>query len=193
MKPRPVCSFALLRGNTALWWREQCESGHRPATWEQFCVEMRAQFRPENYSHRGRDELVLLHQYKNESVADFVFCFRATYLKIEDLATAEKLDLFVSVLVPEVRLQVELLGSREFTKVAMFAECANAVITHVSGQDTHKTMAKTGKKWVPAASTATDKKYCRNQCTWHTRSGTHEVGDGKEVDVVKVRVPKAAE
>ena len=54
-------------------------------------------------------------------------------------------------------------------------------------------MAKIGKKWVPEAFTANDKKYCRNQCTWYTRSGTHGVGDGKEVDVVKGRVPKAAE
>ena len=85
---------SLLCVNVALWWGERCESGHRPKTWEHFCIEMRAQFHLENYSRRGRDELAVLHQYKNESIADFVFHFRAICLKIEDLVAAEKLDCF---------------------------------------------------------------------------------------------------
>ena len=94
---------------------------------------MRAQFRPENYSHRGRGELAVLHRYKNESEADFVFCFHATYLKIEDLAAGEKLYRFVRALVPEVRLQVELRGPRDFAEAAMFTKFVAAVIMCISG------------------------------------------------------------
>ena len=49
---------SLLRGNATLWWRQLCQANNRPATWEDFCRLLREQFRPENYSHRGRDELV---------------------------------------------------------------------------------------------------------------------------------------
>ena len=43
-------------------------------------------------------------QYGKESVADFVFRFCATCLKILDLLEAEKMDRFVRALVSEVRL-----------------------------------------------------------------------------------------
>ena len=86
--------------------------------------------------------MVVLHQYNKESVADFVFCFYATCLKIEDLSAAEKLDRFVRALVPDVRLQVELRGPRNFTEVVMFAEHADAVIMHVSSQDMQKPWQK---------------------------------------------------
>ena len=46
---------SLLRGNTAMWWREACEAHRQPATWEDFCRAFRDQFRPEDYGHRGRD------------------------------------------------------------------------------------------------------------------------------------------
>ena len=71
---------------------------------------LRDQFRPEDYGRRGRDELATMRQYAKESVADFVFRFRATYLKIPDLSEAEKMDRFIRALVQEVRLQVELRG-----------------------------------------------------------------------------------
>ena len=48
---------SLLRGNAALWWRELCEAHNRPTTWDDFCRLLREQFRPENYSRHGRDEL----------------------------------------------------------------------------------------------------------------------------------------
>ena len=44
---------SLFRGNAALWWREMCEHAHRPAMWDEFVAEVRAQFRPENWSRRG--------------------------------------------------------------------------------------------------------------------------------------------
>ena len=47
----------LLRGNATLWWRELCEANNRPTTWNDFCRLLHEQFRPENYSHHGRDEL----------------------------------------------------------------------------------------------------------------------------------------
>ena len=49
-----------------------------------------------------------MHQYSKESVADFLFCFHATCLKIADPAEAEKLDRFVLALDSEIRLQLEL-------------------------------------------------------------------------------------
>ena len=51
---------SLLRGNTALWWREACEAHHRPATWDNFCRVIREQFRPEDYGRRGRNELATM-------------------------------------------------------------------------------------------------------------------------------------
>ena len=133
---------SLLRGNAALWWRETCISHRRPATWDDFCRMLRKQFRPEDYGRRGRDELATMRQYAKESVADFVFRFRATCLKIPDLSEAEKLDQFVRALAQDIRLQVELRGPRDFHEAAMFAEWADAVLTHVSGQDTRKPWQK---------------------------------------------------
>ena len=46
----------------------------------------------------------MIHQYSKESIADFVFHFRATCLKIADFAEAEKLDRFVRAPVLEIRL-----------------------------------------------------------------------------------------
>ena len=83
-----------------------------------------------------------MRQYGKESVADFVFRFRATCLKIPDLSEAEKLDRFVRALAQDIRLQVELRGPHDFHEAAMFAERADAVITHVSGQDTRKPWQK---------------------------------------------------
>ena len=132
----------LLRGNAALWWRETCEGNRRPATWDDFCRMLREQFRPEDYGRRGRDELATMRQYGKESVADFVFRFRATCLKIPDLSEAEKLDRFVRALAQDIRLQVELRGPQDFHEAARFAERADAVITRVSGQDTRKPWQK---------------------------------------------------
>ena len=112
---------SLLRGNAALWWREVCEANRRPATWDDFCRELREQFRPEDYGRRGRDDLATMRQYARESVADFVFRFRATCLKVPDLSEAEKLDRFVRALVQEIRLQVELRGPVNFHEAAMFS------------------------------------------------------------------------
>ena len=80
------------------------------------------QFQPEDYGRRGRDELATMQQYGKESVADFVFRFRATCLKIPDLSEAEKMDRFVHVLAQDIRLQVELRGPQDFHEAAMFAE-----------------------------------------------------------------------
>ena len=129
---------SLLRGNAALWWREACEAQHRPATWDDFCRVIREQFRPEDYGRRGRDELATMWQYTRESVADFVYRFRATCLRVPDLSEVEKLDRFVRALVQEVRLQVELRGPNNFHEAAMFAERTDAVITRVAGHDTQK-------------------------------------------------------
>ena len=71
---------------------------------------LRDRFRPEDYGRRGRDELATMRQYGKESVADFVFRFCATCLKIRDLSESEKLDRFVRALAQDIRLQVELRG-----------------------------------------------------------------------------------
>ena len=83
-----------------------------------------------------------MQQYGKESVADFVFRFHATCLKIPDLSEAEKLDRFVRALAHDIRLQVELCGPQDFHEAAMFAEWADAVITRVSGQDTRQLWQK---------------------------------------------------
>ena len=136
---------SLLRGNAAMWWREVCEANRRPTTWEDFCRALREQFRPEDYGRRGRDDLATMRQYARESVADFVFRFRATCLKVPDLSEAEKLDRFVCALVQEIRLQVELRGPVNFHDAAMFAERADAVITRVAGHDVRKTASQKSK------------------------------------------------
>ena len=75
-----------------------------------------------------------------------MFRFRATCLKVPDLSEAEKLDHFICALVQDIRLQVELRGPTDFHEVAMFAECADAVISHVAGHDACKA-APPKKKW----------------------------------------------
>ena len=94
----------------------------------------------------GRDDLATMRQYAHESIADFVFRFRATCLKVPDLSEAEKLDRFVRALVQEIRLQVELRGPANFHEAAMFAERADAVITHVAGHDVRRA-ASQKPKW----------------------------------------------
>ena len=51
---------SLLRGNATLWWHKLCESNNRPMIWNDFCHLLHEQFRPENYSRHGRDELAEL-------------------------------------------------------------------------------------------------------------------------------------
>ena len=87
-----------------------------------------------------------MKQYARESVADFVYRFRATCLRVPDLSEAEKLDRFVRALVQDVRLQVELRGPTNFHEAAMFAERADAVIMRVAGHDAQKTV-KPKQKW----------------------------------------------
>ena len=81
---------SLLHGNAALWWREVCEANRRPATWDDFCRELREQFRPEDYGRRGRDDLATMRQYAQESVTDFVFRFHATCLKVPTTSPKRK-------------------------------------------------------------------------------------------------------
>ena len=50
-----------------------------------------------------------------------------------DLSDTEKVDRFVRALVPDIRLQVELRGPRDFHKVAMFVERTDAVISRIPG------------------------------------------------------------
>ena len=74
-------------------------------TWDDFCRELCGNnFRQEDYGRRGRDDLATMRQYARESVADFVFRFHATCLKVPDLSEAEKLDRFVCTLVQDIRL-----------------------------------------------------------------------------------------
>ena len=99
---------------------------------------MRAQFRVENLSRRGRDELASMYQYGKESVADFLSSFRATCSKVDNLSEAEKLDRFVRALVPDVRMQVELRGLGTFHDAAIYVERADAMLLHVIGHDAWK-------------------------------------------------------
>ena len=120
---------SLFRGNATLWWRELCEANNRPGNWDDFCATLRDQFRAENLSRRGRDELANLYQYGKESVADFLYRFRATCLKIDNLSEAEKLDRFVRAPVSDVRMQVELRAPGTFHDAALYAERADAVLS----------------------------------------------------------------
>ena len=95
---------SLLRGNAALWWCELCQANNRLTIWDDFCRLLHEQFRPENYSRHGRDELADIRQFNKEPVANFVFHFHATCLKIDDLSEAEKLDRFVRALVSKICL-----------------------------------------------------------------------------------------
>ena len=87
-------------------------------------------------------DVAMMWQSGRESIADFVFRFRATCLKIPDLSEAEKMDRFVSALAQDVRLQVELRGPQDFHEAAMFAERADMVLTRISGQDARKLWQK---------------------------------------------------
>ena len=138
-------AISLFRGNAPFWWREICEDNNRPGNWNDFCCAMRAQFRVENLSRRGRDELASMYQYGKESVADFLYRFRATCLKVDNLSEAKKLDRFVCAVVPDVRMQVELRGPGTFHGAAMYAERANAVLLRVTGHDAQKHWQKKQK------------------------------------------------
>ena len=124
---------SLFRGNAALWWREVCQNAQRPGNWNAFCDAVREQFRPENWSRKGRDELAQMYQYGKESVADFLHRFRSACLKIDNLSEDEKLDRFVRALVSDVRMQVELRAPTSYNEAAMYAERADAVLSRVTG------------------------------------------------------------
>ena len=68
-------------------------------------------------------------------MADIMFRFLATCLKMQGLSEVEKMDRFVCMLVPKVRLQVDLRDPLNFYEVAMYAEHADTMIAHISGQD----------------------------------------------------------
>ena len=104
------------------------------------------QFRPEDYGRCARDKLATMKQYARESVANFVYRFRATCLRVLDLSEAEKLDRFVRTLVQDVRLQVESRGPNNFHEAAMFAQRTDAVIMRVAGHNAQKA-AKQKEKW----------------------------------------------
>ena len=106
---------------------------------------MRDQFRPENWSRRGRDELANLYQYGKESVAYFLHRFWSVCLKINNLSGDEKLDRFVRALVPDVRVQVELRSPVTFHDAAMYAERADAVLSRVTGHDSRRNWQKKNK------------------------------------------------
>ena len=89
----------------------------------------------------------MIHQYAGESVADFVFRFHATCLKVPDLSEAEKLDRFVRALAQDIQLQVQLRGPADFHEAAMFAKRADAVITRVcTGHDARKAVPQKQKE-----------------------------------------------
>ena len=136
---------SLFRGNAALWWREVCEDATRPDTWEAFCDAVREQFRPENWSRRGRDELATMYQYGKESVADFLHRFRSACLKINNLSEDEKLDRFVRALVPDIRMQVELRTPHSYHDAAMYAERADAVLSRTTGHGSRQNWHKKNK------------------------------------------------
>ena len=136
---------SLFRGNAALWWREVCENAQRPVNWNAFCDAVREQFRPENWSRRGRDELANMYQYAKESVADFLHRFRSACLKIDNLSEDEKLDRFVRALVSDVRMQVELRAPTSYHDAAMYAERADAVLSRVTGHDSRRNWQKKNK------------------------------------------------
>ena len=136
---------SLFRGNAALWWREVCENAQRPVNWNAFCDAVREQFRPENWSRRGRDELANMYQYAKESVADFLHRFRSACLKIDNLSEDEKLDRFVRALVSDVRMQVELRAPASYHDAAMYAERADAVLSRVTGHDSRRNWQKKNK------------------------------------------------
>ena len=70
-------------------------------------------------------------QFNKESIANFVFRFRAMCLKINDLSEAEKLDRSVRALVSKIRLQEELRGPRDFHEPVVFAERVDSVILRI--------------------------------------------------------------
>ena len=136
---------SLFRGNATLWWREVCEDNNRSGNWNDFSCAMHNQFHVENLSHRGWDELPSMYQYGKESVADFLYRFRATCLKVDNLSEAEKLDRSVRALVPDVRMQVELRGPSAFHDAAMYAERADVVLSRVTGHDARRHWQKKQK------------------------------------------------
>ena len=129
---------SLFRGNAALWWREVCEANNRPGNWNDFCCAVRNQFCIENLSCRGHDELANMYQYGKESVADFLYRFRVTCLRVDNLSEAKMLNRFVRALVPDVRMQVELRGLGTCHHVAMYAKRADVVLSRVTSHDAWK-------------------------------------------------------
>ena len=68
-------------------------------TFAEFCV---SSFGPKIMDARDEMSWQGCNNMGRKPVADFVFCFRATCLKIQDLLEVEKLDRFVCALVPNI-------------------------------------------------------------------------------------------
>ncbi len=105
---RITFAASLLKGAAATWWRAlaSTQPGQLPATWQDFCTLMKAQFQPINSVKIARDKLAVLKQVG--SVRDYAFRFRTLLLEIPSMAESEKLDRFVRGLKPAVRREVEL-------------------------------------------------------------------------------------
>ena len=102
-------------------------------TWDQFRDVLYEQFKWKFDSEWQRDELVTFHQGNTQSVVDFLFKSQEVCLKTNDLSEAEKLDQFLSALIPNVRMQVERRGPEAFQEAAMYAERAHTILSRVSG------------------------------------------------------------
>ena len=86
-----------------------------------------------------------MHQYSQESVAYFVFHFRSTCLKIDNLSKEQKLDRFLRTLVPDIRMQVELRGPITFHEAAIYAERDDVVLSRVPSLDSRRNWQKQQK------------------------------------------------
>ena len=168
-RTRSICRVFVTQQRSSVV-AEACEANRRPVMWDDFCRALREQFRPTDYGRRGRDDLATMRQYARESVADFVFRFCPTCLKVPDLSEAEKLDRFVHALVQEIRLQVELRGPANFHNAAMFTERADAVITRVASHDVRKAGSQKSKWGNFQRSIVPMKKQWRHQYIWNWRT-----------------------
>ena len=67
---------------------------------------------------------------------------------INDLLEAEKMDPFLRVLVPNVRVKLELRRPADFQEAALYAKRADTALARASGQDYcmkwHKSTENTG-------------------------------------------------
>jgi len=101
---RITYATSFLIDTAAVWWFTKVQANSIPTTWQQFVMELKAEFVPADYIRNARSKIRTLKQFK--SVPEYLSEFRKIVLTITNIAEDEKLDKYLEGLREDIRLEV---------------------------------------------------------------------------------------